>query len=141
MITSSEITVRYQETDQMGIAHHSVYPVWYEVARTDFCQKMGLRYAQMEQIGIMTPIYEVHSHYKHPACYDDVLTVRTVVKRLTPYRIEFQYEIFKENQMIHHGETVHVWVDSKTFKPLNLKKCFPEIYRLIEGTIEEGEAI
>ena len=138
MITSSEITVRYQETDQMGIVHHSVYPIWYEVARTDFCKEMGLRYAEMEEMGIMTPIYEVHSHYKIPARYDEVLTIQTTVKNLTPYRIEFRYEIFKGNQKIHFGETVHVWVDSKTFKPLNLKKYYPEIFALIENTIETG---
>ena len=138
MITSSEIVVRYQETDQMGIVHHSVYPVWYEVARTDYCKQMGLRYLEMESMGIMTPIYEVHSHYKSPARYDDVLTVQTIVKRLTPYRIEFRYEIFKEDTLIHYGETVHVWVDSKEFKPLNLKKYFPDVYQLIESTMEES---
>ncbi len=141
MITSSEIVVRYQETDQMGIVHHSVYPVWYEVARTDYCKQMGLRYLEMESMGIMTPIYEVHSHYKSPARYDDILTVQTIVKRLTPYRIEFRYEIFKEDTLIHYGETVHVWVDSKEFKPLNLKKHFPNVYQLIESTMEElGDA-
>ena len=139
MITSSEITVRYRDTDRMGIAHHSVYPVWYEVARTDFCSKMGLRYAEMEQMGILTPIYEVHSHYKSSASYDDVLTVTATVKRLTPYRVEFQYEIFKENRLIHYGETVHVWVDSENFKPLNLKKHFPKVYELVQSTIEKGE--
>lgn len=139
MITSSEIIVRYQETDQMGIVHHSVYPVWYEVARTDFCKEMGLCYLEMEQMGIMTPIYEVHSHYKSPARYDDVLTVQARVKRLTAYRIEFYYEIYKENQLIHYGETVHVWVDGDEFKPLNLKKRFPEVYTMLEQTIETGE--
>ena len=139
VITSSEIIVRYQETDQMGIVHHSVYPIWYEVARTNYCKEMGLRYSKMETMGIMTPIYEVHSYYKSPARYDDILTVYTAVKRLTPYRIEFQYEIFKEKQLIHHGETVHVWVDSNEFKPLNLKKHFPDVYALIESTIESGD--
>ena len=133
MISVSEITVRSQETDKMGIVHHSVYPVWYEVARTDFCKQMGIPYTEMEKMGIMTPIYEVHSHYKSPAKYDDVITVQTTLKRLTPFRVEFGYEIFKENILIHFGETVHVWVDSKTFKPLNLKKCFPKVYTLIEN--------
>ena len=49
MISQSKITVRYAETDQMGIAHHSNYPIWYEVARTDLIKKMGLTYTQMEQ--------------------------------------------------------------------------------------------
>ena len=139
MVSTSEIVVRYQETDQMGIVHHSVYPVWYEVARTDFCKKMGLSYADMEKMGIMTPIYEVHSHYKSPARYDDVLTISTTLKRLTPYRIEFRYEIFKGDVCIHFGETVHVWVDSEEFKPLHLKKHFPEVYALVESTLEKGE--
>lgn len=138
MITSTEIVVRYQETDQMGIVHHSVYPVWYEVARTEFCKEMGLAYRKMEEMGIMTPIYEVHSHYKSPARYDDVITVRTVIKRLTPYRVEFGYELFHAGSLIHSGETVHVWVDSKEFKPLNLKKYYPEVYALVESTLEAG---
>ena len=139
MITSTEITVRYQETDQMGIAHHSVYPVWYEVARTDFCDQMGLRYSEMEKMGIMTPIYEVHSHYKSPVRYDDVITVRTMATRLTPYRVEFRYELFKDGVFIHYGETVHVWVDAQEFKPLNLKKNYPEVYALVEAAVETGE--
>lgn len=141
MKSVSEIVVRYQETDQMGIVHHSVYPVWYEVARTDFCKKMGVSYAKMEGMGIMTPIYEVHSHYKMPARYDDILSVEVCLSRLTPYRLEFQYRIIHRETVIHTGSTVHVWVDSSHFKPLNLKKCFPDLYAKMESCIEKGEEI
>ncbi len=139
MKSVSQIVVRYQETDQMGIVHHSVYPIWYEVARTDFCKKMGVSYSEMEQMGIMTPIYEVHSHYKMPARYDDVLSVEVCLSRLTPYRVEFQYRIFNNSDLIHTGSTVHVWVDAKHFKPLHLKKHFPKLYELLENTVEKGE--
>ncbi len=139
MISISQITVRYQETDQMGIVHHSVYPIWYEVARTDFCKKMGLPYSEMEKMGIMTPIYEVHAKYKMPARYDDILSVETCLKNLTPYRVEFCYRIYKDGALIHTGETVHVWVDATHFKPLNLKKQFPKVYLMLEKTIENEE--
>ncbi len=139
MKSVSQIVVRYQETDRMGIVHHSVYPIWYEVARTDFCKKMGVAYSEMEQMGIMTPIYEVHSHYRMPARYDDVLSVEVCLSRLTPYRVEFQYRIFNNADLIHTGSTVHVWVDAKHFKPLHLKKHFPKLYELLENTVEKGE--
>ena len=139
MISVSHITVRYQETDQMGIVHHSVYPVWYEVARTDFCKKMGLPYIEMERLGIMTPIYEVHSKYHKPACYDDVLEVETKLIKLTPFRLEFSYHIYKNSNLIHSGATVHVWVDSEQFKPLNLQKKFPQIFQMLKDTIESEE--
>ena len=59
MKSESKIVARYAETDQMGIVHHSVYPVWYEVARTDFIKQVGMTYTQMEQIGIMLPLVEL----------------------------------------------------------------------------------
>ena len=139
MVSVSQITVRYQETDQMGIVHHSVYPIWYEVARTDFCKNMGLPYSEMEKMGIMTPIYEVHSKYKMPARYDDILSVETYINTLTPYRIGFCYRIYKGDALIHTGETVHVWVDSARFKPLNIKKQFPDVYVMLEKTIENED--
>lgn len=139
MVSESKLTVRYQETDQMGIVHHSVYPIWYEVGRSDFCKKMGFPYSKMEEKGIMTPIYEVHAYYKIPARYDDVLTIQTYVEKLTPYRIEFGYRIYKNDRLIHTGKTVHVWVDAKDFKPLNMKKHHPDLMELLENTIEKGE--
>ncbi len=135
----TKITVRYQETDQMGIVHHSVYPVWYEVARSEFCRKMGLAYSEMEKMGIMTPVYEVHSYYKTPATYEDVLIVEAFVETVTPYRLEFCYRIYKDDKLIHTGKTVHVWVDSKQFKPMNMKKHFPEVLKMLENTIEKED--
>lgn len=141
MISESKIVVRYQETDQMGIVHHSVYPIWYEVARTDFCAKMGLRYSEMEAMGIMTPLYEVHSYYKMPAKFEDVLTVTAQVCNVSAYRLEFLYIIRKENQVIHTGKTIHVWVDAQKFKPLNMKKHFPNVLDMVEKTIEKEPLI
>ena len=85
MKTQSNIVVRYAETDQMGIAHHSVYAVWYEVARSDFIKQIGMTYSEMEKEGVMTPVVELTSKYRLPACYEDELTIEVSIGRLIQF--------------------------------------------------------
>ena len=134
MISKSKVNVRYAETDKMGIVHHSVYPIWYELARTDLSKQAGFSYAKMEEIGIMTPLVEVNCKYYSPAYYDDDLIVTATVSKLTPARIIFSYEVYREDNMekpINVGYTVHAIVD-KNMKPINTKKLYPEIYSAME---------
>ena len=70
-----QFRVRYKDTDQMGIMHHSNYIVLYEMARTEWLRYMGLTYAEIERRGVMSPIIEVHSKYLYPAFYDEALTI------------------------------------------------------------------
>ena len=130
---NSKIIVRYAETDQMGIAHHSIYPVWYEVARTDFAKNMGMAYSQMEKMGILTPLVELSSKYIRPAKYEDELEIKVIVGKLTPARIEFIYEVYKkgEESPINIGKTVHAWV-GKDLRPINMRQCNPKLYERIE---------
>ena len=81
MKTESSITVRYAETDKMGIVHHSAYPIWFEIGRTDFIKQAGMPYSVMEEKGIMTPLTELNCKYYLPAYYEDELTVETRVRR------------------------------------------------------------
>ena len=74
-VTKSHVCVRYAETDQMGVVHHAVYPIWFELARTDFIKVIGLTYSQMEQAGILLPVAELTARYRIPAKYEDELTV------------------------------------------------------------------
>ncbi len=141
MISKTEITVRYQETDQMGIVHHSVYPVWYEVARTEYCKALGMPYSKMEEAGLMIPIYEIHSKYKAPARYEDIITVEALIKNITEYRVEFSYRILKDNVLIHTAGTTHVFVGSSNFKPINIKKHFPQIYTMLANSVEKEKTI
>lgn len=138
MISKSKVTVRYAETDKMGIVHHSVYPIWYELARTDLSKQAGFPYSKMEEVGVMTPLVELNSKYYSPAYYDDNLIVTARVSKLTPARIVFYYEVFKENDMtkpINTGYTVHALVNME-MKPINTKKLFPEIYGAMEKMLE-----
>ncbi len=136
MISKTEITVRYAETDQMGIVHHSNYAIWYECARTEFIKKTGMTYTQMEEIGIQVPLVELHSKFIQPAFYEDELTVEVRIRTLTPVKIEFEYRIFRrgEERPINQGSTLHAWV-TRDRKLCNLKKAFPALYTSIENML------
>ena len=133
-MSHTEVTVRYAETDCMRVVHHSVYPVWFEIARTDFIKEAGMSYADMEKAGIMLPVTGISCRYRLPARYDDTLVITSEVPRLTPARIEFAYSVIKmgEEGIIAEGTSSHGFVDSSTFRPLNLKKVMPELYGMME---------
>ena len=126
MVSKTKIIARYAETDQMGIIHHSVYPVWYEAARTDFIKQAGMTYSEMEQAGVMLPLLELGCTYKSSAYYEDELTICTRVTKLTPSRIEFGYEVYRK----------HAWTTT-SLKPINMKKHFPEILAIAQKAAEQ----
>lgn len=138
MISKSKINVRYAETDKMGIVHHSVYPIWFEVARTDFGKEAGFRYADLEEKGIYTPLVELGVKYYKPADYDDELEIRTRISKLTPARVEFTYEVYnvKTNEFLSEGFTTHALVGSN-FRPMNMKKIHPDVWELMLASVEE----
>jgi len=132
LVTETKLTVRYAETDQMGIVHHSNYPVWFEAARTDFIRKVGISYSEIESKGLLLPVIELNCCYKGSARYEDNIVVRTHIESMTGVRIVFSYEVFIEGneKPITTGQTTHVWT-TKDLKPLNLKKHMPELYELL----------
>ena len=132
----TEITVRYAETDQMGIVHHSNYPIYFEAGRTDFIKQLGMPYSKIEAEGLLLPLIEMKCSFIMAAKYEDILLVKTFVKELTYTRVVFGYEVFKSGQAepITVGQTHHVWTD-RTLKPLNLKKKNPQIYALLSSAV------
>lgn len=137
MISKSEVVARYAETDQMGVIHHAVYAVWYELARTDFIKKIGMSYGKMEELGLMLPVIELNCHYHQPTRYEDELTIETRIIKLTPARIEFGYTIYKKGveRPVNTGSTLHAWT-SKQLLPMNMKKRYPAIYTSILEMME-----
>lgn len=137
MISQIKVIVRYAETDMMGIVHHSVYPIWYEAARTEAIKQIGMTYSELEKTGIMTPLVELNCRYIVPAEYEDELIIKVKITKLTPARVVFEYEVFKKNfeKPINTGSTVHAWV-GRDLKPLNLKKQFPEIFEKVSRLVE-----
>lgn len=138
MANITEITVRYAETDCMGVVHHAVYPVWFEIARTDYIKAAGMSYADMEKAGVMLPVTGISCRYRLPAKYDDTLLIEARITRLTPARIEFEYTVTKkgETAVLATGTSSHGFVDSRTFKPLNFKKAMPDFFAVMEKHAE-----
>jgi len=138
MANITEVTVRYAETDCMGVVHHAVYPVWFEIARTDYIKAAGMSYADMEKAGVMLPVTGISCRYRLPAKYDDTLLIEARISRLTPARIEFEYKVTKKGgtEIIATGTSSHGFVDSQTFKPLNFKKAMPDFFTVMEKQAE-----
>lgn len=133
MFFETKVKVRYQETDKMGVAHHSVYPIWYEEARTNFIKScLNISYSQIEEKGILFPLSKLNCKYIKPALYEDILTIQVYLKNVSPVKIDFEYKIFKNNELINIGYTEHPFVN-KDFKLINLKKYNIEIYNLINS--------
>lgn len=137
MITKTKLTVRYAETDQMAIVHHSNYPVWYEAGRTDFIKAMGMSYSQIEAEGILFPLLELHCKYIQAAKYEDVVIIETTLTKLSMVKAEFSYKVYRESDgvLLNTGSTIHGMV-TKELRPVNMKKAKPEIYTLLEQALE-----
>jgi len=85
--------IRYGETDQMGVVYHANYVQFIEMGRTEWLRTLGISYKEMEEAGVMLPVISIQINYKKSAYYDDVLTVRTTLKKLPSVKIEFEFEI------------------------------------------------
>ena len=136
MKSKTYITARYGETDMMGIVHHSVYALYYEQARVDFIKQFGVSYLELEQTGLMLPLINLGCSYKMPVKFADEIVVETTVAEIRPAKIKFAYNLYNsDNQLVNCGFTEHGFVDSTTFKPINAKKKFPDIYTRLEESI------
>ena len=132
-LNDTEIKVRYAETDQMGIVHHSVYPIWFEAGRTDFMEKLGYPYSRLEAEGIMTPLTKLNCSFREGARYGDTVIVSVYLKKLSPVRLEIWYKVRRKSdmQLLATGETTLACTD-KSMKIINLKAVNPDLYNLLE---------
>ncbi len=106
--TETQIRVRYAETDQMGIVYHGNYIPYFESSRAEAIRELGYTYADMEKMGIIMPVVDVHCRYLRPAKYDDLLTVKTILKELpVHHKIEFHHEVYNEaNELLVTGKII-----------------------------------
>ena len=115
-VDQAEITfkVRYAETDQMGVVHHSKYAVYFEMGRTELMRACGVSYRQMEETGALFVVAKLSTHFLAPARYDDDLRLVTRTSRLTRARIEHEYELYRQsdNRLITKATSTIACVDS-----------------------------
>jgi acyl-CoA thioester hydrolase len=126
----TKIRVRYGETDAMGIVYYGTYPLYYETGRTEMMRHLGFTYRKMEETGIIMPVISMSCRYLKPARYDDLLLVRTLVKKMPETRIVFNYEIINEKlQMVNEGETTLVFVDRDKGRPLKIPPFLKDVLK------------
>jgi len=117
-VSETKIRVRYAETDQMGVVYHSNYFPYFESARAESIRQLGFTYADMEKMGVIMPVVDVHCRYLQPALYDDLLTIKTMLKELPAHhKIEFHHEVFNEKEeLLAVGKIILYFMEAKTMK-------------------------
>jgi acyl-CoA thioester hydrolase len=128
--TTSSLRVRYAETDKMGVVYHSNYLIWFEIGRTDWLRETGITYRQMEaEDGIQLPVIEAHCEYRQGARYDDDIEIRTRAKKLSPVRVQFDYEAIRraDGATLATGHTVHATIDRQG-RPVRMPDRVRELF-------------
>jgi acyl-CoA thioester hydrolase len=105
------IRVRYAETDRMGLLHHANYFVYFETGRTEFLRQRGFSYREIEDSGHFLVIVEIGCKFKRPAYYDDLLTLRTTLERVTRVKIVHGYQVLRDGLLLAEGHSTLACVD------------------------------
>jgi acyl-CoA thioester hydrolase len=121
MPVTTQVRVRYAETDQMGIVYYANYLVWFELGRVEVLRTLGLSYQQLEtKHGCILPVVSARCRYRSPARYDDEIVIETRPAMMRGSVLKFAYRIFrdanqkeKQRKLLAEGETVHVVCDDK----------------------------
>ena len=117
-VSSSQIRIHYALTDQMGVVYHGHYAQFYEVGRTESIRELGFTYKDIEAMGIIMPVVDIHLKFLHPAKYDDLITVKTTLKEMpVHHKIVFHGEIYNEdNQLLSLGDITLYFMEAKSMK-------------------------
>lgn len=107
----AQVTVRYAETDMMGVVYHGSYLPWFEIGRTTLLKELGLPYRKLEEAGYRLPVLEVAAKYLRPAVYDDTVTIITRMHERPLLRIRLEYEVKRGEELLATGSTVHAFID------------------------------
>ncbi len=116
-ISETTVRVRYAETDKMGYVYYGNYAQYFEVGRVEALRQIGTSYKEMEDNGVMLPVYTCNIRYIKPAFYDDLLLIKTTIKDMPDMKITFEYEIFNQNnELLNVATTTLVFINMQTNK-------------------------
>lgn len=137
-----EWKAQYYETDQMGIVHHSNYIRWFESARIDFMEQMGVPYKKMEEDGIISPVLSAACNYHHMTYFGDTVQIIPSIKSYNGIRLVISYEVRnRETGVLQaEGETSHCFLN-KEGKLLSLKKAAPETDAVFQSHAKPKPAV
>ncbi|MET3682243.1 acyl-CoA thioester hydrolase [Alkalibacillus flavidus] len=143
MVTNeTDVKVRYQETDQMGVVYHANYLVWFEIGRTNLIEQLGFKYADMEKDGIVSPVVDINAQYKRPLTYSETATVKTSIQFYDGFRIVYGYEVYRESgELAVTGTSSHVCVKKENFRPISIRKHYPEWHEAYMKALGEHDGV
>jgi acyl-CoA thioester hydrolase len=130
---STDVTVRFAETDAQGVAHNSNYLVWFEVARIAYLAEYAGGYQALRDQGLESFVLESHVRYGKPAHFDDRLRIHARIGELRGARFRFDYEITRGGDVIADGWTSHACVDAKTLRPIRIPPALAEAITTAEA--------
>jgi len=108
-----ELRVRYQECDPMGLLHHANYFTYFEIGRTELLRADGGNYRKMEESGLFIVVVKAECRYRRPARYDDVLRLRTTVTRIGTAKLEHEYELLRDDELLSAARVTLAIVDGR----------------------------
>lgn len=128
---TTQIRVRYAETDQMGIVYYGNYAQYFEVGRVELLRNIGITYAYIEQNGIFMPVLNLNCQFHAPACYDELLNIETQISELPSTRIHIKYRIYNtQNKLLTSGNTDLAFVSQDTKRPVRCPEFILEKMRV-----------
>lgn len=126
-ISETTVRVRYAETDRMGYVYYGNYAQYFEVGRVEALRQLETSYKEMEDNGVMLPVYSCTIKYLKPAFYDDLLVIKTIIKDLPSVKITFDYEIYNQkSELLTTASTSLVFINMVTNKPCSAPNSFIE---------------
>ncbi len=129
MVSKRSVEVTYSDTDMMGVVYHANYIVWFELGRSKFLKDAGFSMQECIDRDLIFPITSVNIVYKSPTKYEDDVEIHTKVKKISKVSTTYIHEVYASGKLSVVGEVKLAAVDAKTFKPINLGKRFPELFR------------
>ena len=129
--SETEIRIHYALTDQMGVVYYGNYAQFFEIGRTEAIRKLGFAYKSLEEMGIIMPVSQMTMHFKKPIYYDELITVRILIKDWPKgVKIAFSGEIYNEQGELCTTSTITLFfVDAKTRKPVPIPERLSEVLR------------
>lgn len=139
MVSQTKVDVRYLDADPMGIVHHSVYPVWYEVARMDYFTQAGFPYTEMHKWGINPAMVNLNVTFKQAVTFPGTVTIRTWCEAFGAKKLKLCYEAYnEEGQVVNTAETFHIWTGPDN-KSIRLSEALPDAYAHLRAAAGEDK--
>ena len=132
-----QVRVIYADTDAMGIVYNGTYISWLEKGRGEWLRDAGYPYTRFAEQGLLLPVAHIDIDFKHPAHYNDLLTIRTWIKKVKAATIIVGYEILNEETGVVHvtASSVHPITDEE-LKPIRIRRDLPELYSILKSEEE-----